>query len=67
MRLGKFRDLMDERSREIIVGALTYCDGDREKAAKLVDFSRSQIYRLIRVHGLDEPSSGNGKEGMNWI
>ena len=67
VRLGKYHDLMNERSREIIVAVLTHCNGDVSKATKMLDLSRSQLYRLIKTHGLDGHSSGNGNGGTNWI
>jgi two-component system, NtrC family, response regulator AtoC len=65
--LGNYHDLMHAHSRRIIVGALTHCDGDKARALKILGLSRSQLYRLLKIHGLDEPSSGNGKGVTNWI
>jgi transcriptional regulator with PAS, ATPase and Fis domain len=67
VKLGNYHEVMQESSRRLIVGALTRCDDDRTKAARLLGLSRAQFYRLLKTHGLDGRSSGNGQEGTDWI
>ena len=73
VRQGKSRaDLYDRHgrhphSRELIVAALTHCDGDRTKAASLLGLSRSQLYRLVKTHNLDGDTAGNGSQESDWM
>ena len=73
VRLGNYHQLMQENSRQLVLAALTHCRGNRMKAATLLELSRAQFYKLVKMRGLDgEPAAGapqqdpNGEE-CNWM
>ena len=43
---------MQENSRQLVLAALTHCRGNRMKAATLLELSRAQFYKLVKMHGL---------------
>ena len=50
---------MQENSRQLVLAALTHCRGNRMKAATLLELSRAQFYKLVKMRGLDgEPADG---------
>jgi transcriptional regulator with PAS, ATPase and Fis domain len=60
--LGDYHQRIQEFSRELLLGALNQSCGHRPKAARLLNLSKSQLYRLIKAHGLDgEPDSTIGE------
>jgi transcriptional regulator with PAS, ATPase and Fis domain len=65
--LGDYAELMQAYSRQLVVTALDRSGGNVTKAAKLLNLSRSQVHRLIKLHRLDGRSTDNGKEGADWI
>ena len=67
VKLGNYHEMMQKHSRELIVGALTHCDGDRARAASLLGLSRSQLYRLVKMHNLDDDMSDNRSQESGWM
>src|SRR5438034_10252351 len=57
---------MQENSRQLVLAALTHCRGNRMKAATLLELSRAQFYKLVKMHGLDgEPAAGAPQQDPN--
>ena len=65
--LGDYGELMQAYSRQLVAATLDRSGGNVTKAAKLLNLSRSQVHRLIKLHRLDGKSSDDGKEGTDWI
>jgi len=53
LKLRNYHQMMQGYSRYLLVEALDQCCGNKTKALKLLGLSRTQFYRLIRMHGLD--------------
>ncbi|HTW92963.1 MAG TPA: sigma 54-interacting transcriptional regulator [bacterium] len=50
---AKFREETDGSERALLIGALREADGNISKASRLAGLSRSQFYRLLRKHNID--------------
>ncbi len=66
-RLGNYHELTQEYSRQLLQQALNQASGNRSKAAALLDLSRSQMYKLIKLHKLDgnRGSSRKNPDGLD--
>jgi transcriptional regulator with PAS, ATPase and Fis domain len=67
MKLGNHDDQLRELSSRLLVAALKQCHGNKSKAAVLLGLTRNKFYRLLKLHGLDGESPGNGLEESDWI
>src|SRR5262249_51328758 len=63
LKPGNYHEQMRAHSRQLFLAALTQCKGNRTKAAKLLDLSRTQFYRLAKLHGLDDERGDNRSQG----
>jgi DNA-binding NtrC family response regulator len=46
------RQALAEPERRILEQALAYCDGNRERAAKVLDINRSTLFHKLRKYGI---------------
>ncbi len=64
VKLGNYHQMMQENSRhysrQLLLAALTRCNGSRPKAASLLQLSRAQFYKLAKTPGLDGEPADNG-------
>jgi len=54
LKLGNHDQQLQEHSRQLILGALAQCNGNRTKALKLLGLSRTRFYALMKSHGIDD-------------
>ena len=72
LKFGNYHDQMRAHSHQLLLAALTRCQGNRSKAAKLLGLSRTKFYRLVKLHGLDDgradngSGTGRGPEEFDW-
>jgi transcriptional regulator with PAS, ATPase and Fis domain len=69
VQLGNYRQLMRENSRQysrqLLLAALSHCRNHKPNAARLLDLSRAQFYKLVKMHGLDgEPVDGGSQQDV---
>jgi transcriptional regulator with PAS, ATPase and Fis domain len=67
LKPGNYQEQMRAHSRQLFLGALTHCNGNRTKAAKLLGLSRTKFYRLAKLHGLDGGRGDNTGEETDWL
>jgi DNA-binding NtrC family response regulator len=49
-------------SKQLLLAALAQSRGNYSKAAKLLQMSRAQFYKLAKLHGLNGESSDSGSQ-----
>jgi transcriptional regulator with PAS, ATPase and Fis domain len=54
VELGNYQQLMKDYSRRLVEAALKQAGGSRGRAAKRLGLSRSQLYRLVQSHNLED-------------
>lgn len=54
MATDTFENIIEQREREIIIGALKDCAFNKSSAAKMLGIPRSTLYYKIRVLGIDD-------------
>jgi transcriptional regulator of acetoin/glycerol metabolism len=65
---GNYHLLIQAYSRRLLVEALQQHGGNRQRAATLLGVSRAQIYKLVKMHGLDgERGTGAAESGLEWL
>jgi transcriptional regulator with PAS, ATPase and Fis domain len=67
LKPGNYHEQMRAHSHQLLLAALTHCQGNRTKAAKLLGLSRTKFYRLAKLHGLDGGRDGNAGEETEWL
>ncbi len=64
VKMGNYHKQMDNASRELVVQALKFTQGNAKKAAAVLGLNRKSLYRIAKRHGLGNlggvPRKGEG-------
>lgn len=58
--INTYHAAVQQARRDIVTAALLATDGNRSRAARLLEITRNHVHLLMRTLGIDVPSAGPG-------